>query len=319
MKEILGRRKTGMPLQRAIGEANFFGLDLDIENVLIPRSETELLVDEARKYIENLLAQNAETADNFSAENPNKIGGFSEKIYNKIGGIEPRKIRVLDLATGSGAIAIALDSFFGEGVEITASDISGLTAQNNPKEHPLIVEITASDISEAALRTARKNAEKYDAKIDFIRSDMFENVGGGYDVIISNPPYIKTSDIPSLDIEVRDFEPRIALDGGEDGLSFYRIIASKILNNNENQKSLNGDEPIKALNNNSENPQILSGGESRKIQNDPKNPKILNDGGRLFFEIGAGQREDIEKIFEGVKIEFVKDYSGIDRIGIVKI
>jgi uncharacterized protein YqhQ/methylase of polypeptide subunit release factors len=345
MKEIIKKRRTGMPLQRAVGLANFFGLDLDIEDALIPRPETELLVDELRKYIENLSSKNFVKTDNFPSEAYDKIGGidsqktdsFSTEIYGKIGGMEPRKIRVLDLATGSGAIAIALSSFFDKNIEITASNISETTAQNDRKNHPTvevtaseiseftaqndtqefhsidetpasdisksaqnkpkefrpIVEITASDISEAALKTARKNAEKHGAKINFIRGDMLENVGGGYDIIISNPPYIKTADIACLDREVRYFEPKIALDGGEDGLRFYREIASKILNERQNETLANG--------------------------NDSENSRILNDGGRLFLEIGAGQREGIKEIFERAEIEFIKDYSGIDRIAIIKI
>ena len=85
----------------------------------------------------------------------------------------------------------------------------------------------ASDISEAALDTARANAEKNNVgdKIVFVHSDMFENIQGVFDVIISNPPYIPTADIQGLDREVKDYEPKSALDGGEDGLNFYRVIA----------------------------------------------------------------------------------------------
>ena len=110
--------------------------------------------------------------------------------------------RALDLCTGSGCIAIALAKFTN-------------------------AQITASDVSEKALNTARGNAANCGAEINFVLSDAFEKIEGEFDLIISNPPYIPTADIEDLEREVRDFEPRIALDGGEDGLDFYRIIADK--------------------------------------------------------------------------------------------
>jgi len=110
--------------------------------------------------------------------------------------------RVLDLCTGSGAIAIAVKLRTGAAV-------------------------TASDVSDGALELARENAEKCGADVSFIKSDMFDSLDGKFDVVISNPPYIKSGDIDGLQREVKDFEPRLALDGGEDGLKFYRIIAEK--------------------------------------------------------------------------------------------
>ena len=108
------------------------------------------------------------------------------------------------MCTGSGCIAIAV------------ADKTG-------------AHVVASDVSEDALATARANAEKNGVadKIEFVRSDMFGNIEGAFDVIISNPPYIPTADIQKLDREVKDYEPALALDGGEDGLDFYRIIAEK--------------------------------------------------------------------------------------------
>lgn len=111
-----------------------------------------------------------------------------------------KRARALDLCTGSGCIAVALAKF-------TDADV------------------TASDVSEDALRVARKNAEQNGARINSVRSDAFEGIDGIYDLIVSNPPYIPTAEIETLDSEVKDFEPRLALDGGEDGLDFYRIIA----------------------------------------------------------------------------------------------
>ena len=109
----------------------------------------------------------------------------------------------LDLCTGSGAIAIVL---------------------NKEKN----IKVTATDISEDALSLAKENAEKVGAEAEFIRSDMFSELKGRkFDAIITNPPYIKRDDIAELQKEVKDFEPRLALDGGEDGLEYYRIIASR--------------------------------------------------------------------------------------------
>ena len=111
--------------------------------------------------------------------------------------------RVLDMCTGSGCIALAI-----------ASNAD--------------CEVTASDISEEALQVAKKNAEinSLSDKVQFVQSDTFDNIDGVFDVIASNPPYIPTKDIAKLDREVKDFDPKIALDGGGDGLDFYRIIAS---------------------------------------------------------------------------------------------
>ena len=112
---------------------------------------------------------------------------------------------VLDLCTGSGAIAVAVKK---------ESD----------------AKVTASDISANALALAKENAKLNDADIDFINSDMFAEIDGKFDVILSNPPYIEKSEIKSLQKEVKDFEPVLALDGGEDGLDYYRIIAKESKN-----------------------------------------------------------------------------------------
>ena len=109
---------------------------------------------------------------------------------------------VLDLCTGSGCIAISVK------LKTNAS-------------------VTASDVSEDALALARENAAALNADVNFIKSDLFENIDGKFSMIITNPPYIKSEDIERLQTEVRDYEPKIALDGGEDGLDFYRKIATQ--------------------------------------------------------------------------------------------
>ena len=165
--KIVAERITGRPLWYCIGNADFYGYTVKVdERVLIPRPETETLVEKALLFCN----ENSE---------------------------------VLDLCTGSGAIAIAVNK------------------QSKAK-------VTASDISSDALSLARENASLNGAVIEFVESDMFENLKGReFDVIVSNPPYIESSVIPSLQTEVKDFEPVSALDGGKDGLDFYRIIAKK--------------------------------------------------------------------------------------------
>ena len=157
--------KEGTPLQYALGETEFYGVTLKKDaRALIPRGDTEVLVEEALKVI------NGES-------------------------------RVLDICTGSGAIAIALALKSGASV-------------------------TASDISEDALSLARENAEKTGAKVDLLESDLFASVEGCFDLITANPPYIPSAEIATLDKFVQK-EPRLALDGGEDGLDYYRRIAAE--------------------------------------------------------------------------------------------
>ena len=159
-------RLKGNPLAYVLGNTDFYGFTIDVnENVLIPRPETEELVMYAIKEI-------------------------------------APESNVLDLCTGSGAIAIAVKKKTG-------------------------AKLTASDISEKALETAKSNALRCGAEIEFIQSDLFENINGVYNFILTNPPYIKTSDIDGLQSEVKNFEPKLALDGGEDGLDFYRKIATE--------------------------------------------------------------------------------------------
>ena len=96
------------------------------------------------------------------------------------------------------------------------------------------VDVTAVDISEKALENTRINKENLNSKIKIIKSDLFSNINEKFDLIYSNPPYIKSCEIENLQVEVRDYEPRLALDGGEDGLFFYRSIiksSPEFLNN----------------------------------------------------------------------------------------
>ena len=118
--------------------------------------------------------------------------------------------KVLDLCTGSGAIALVINKKSGAAV-------------------------TATDISEGALEVAKENFKQFDATVETRLIDLYGDLSEEFDVIVSNPPYIKTEEIETLDKEVKDYEPRLALDGGADGLDFYRRIckgAKEHLNDN---------------------------------------------------------------------------------------
>ena len=162
--ELITQRSNHVPLQHLTGSQGFMGLDFCVnKNVLIPRSDTETLVEEVLKNLHD-------------------------------------GMRILDMCTGSGCILISLLHY--------SNDCEGVGADLSPK----------------ALEVAKINAEKNNVEAFFIESDLFENIEGKFDIIVSNPPYIKTSEISGLMPEVRDFDPLIALDGKEDGLSFYRRI-----------------------------------------------------------------------------------------------
>ncbi|MFW5780170.1 MAG: peptide chain release factor N(5)-glutamine methyltransferase [Bacillota bacterium] len=169
-KDIAKQRKKGMPLQYILGHTCFYGYDFNVDQrVLIPRFDSEHLVktaiDQAKKF-----------------ENP----------------------KILDLMTGSGAIAIA-----------TKLNVE--------------CEMTAADISKGAIEVAKQNALKHNLEdIEFIVGSLFSKLKDRkFDIILCNPPYIPTEDIKELDSEVRDYEPIIALDGGADGLDFYRDLCDK--------------------------------------------------------------------------------------------
>ena len=173
-KEILkiaDERLTGRPLWYIIGDADFCGYKIKVdERVLIPRPETEELA---------VLTINA-------AEEGNHI---------------------LDLCTGSGAIAIAV--------------------YKELEKYNRKCKVTAVDISAEALELAKENAQLNGAEIRFVESDLFTKLRGRFDIIVTNPPYIPTEVVDGLQREVKDHEPRLALDGGADGLDIYRRIAEE--------------------------------------------------------------------------------------------
>lgn len=157
----------GKPIQYILHEQEFMGLPFYVdENVLIPRADTEILVEEVIKFCE-----------------------------------DKEKIEILDMCTGSGAIGISLAKYLKK------------------------AQITQADISKEALKVAKKNVikNKVEENITFIQTDLFTDVEGKFDVIASNPPYIRSEVVEQLEEQVKN-EPRIALDGGKDGLDYYRIL-----------------------------------------------------------------------------------------------
>lgn len=210
----LKKRAEHVPLQYIVGETEFMGLKFNVNSsVLIPRQDTETLVEQALKVV--------------------KPG-----------------MKVLDLCTGSGCIIVSI-------------------LHNVPD-----VEGYAIDISKQALNVAKENAKLNDVSVIFERSDLFDHVTGTFDVIVSNPPYIRTEEIVKLMPEVQMFEPLEALDGKEDGLYFYRKIITECRD-------------------------------------------YLNPEGRILFEIGYDQGEDVSALLReaGFKeVTVIKDLAQNDRV-----
>ena len=170
-KAYAEERATGKPLQYVLGEAYFYGRTfISDPRALIPRQDSEFLAEAAISVAKEYLDR----------------------------GVTPS---VLELCTGSGAVAITVSEELG-------------------------IAVDASDCDEDALSLAYENVGKHEAKVELIKSDIFAEIDKKYDIILANPPYIPSGEIASLDREVADYEPRIALDGGADGLDFYRRIAA---------------------------------------------------------------------------------------------
>lgn len=165
-EEYIGRRRRHIPLQHITGEQEFMGLTFQVdEHVLIPRQDTEILVEEVMLDLHD-------------------------------------SMRILDMCTGSGCILLSLLTY--------SNDCTGVGA----------------DLSQEALAVAKENAArlKKSGAAEFVCSDLFAQVEGMFDLIVSNPPYIPTGVIETLMPEVKEHEPRMALDGSADGLYFYRKI-----------------------------------------------------------------------------------------------
>ncbi|MCL2363221.1 MAG: peptide chain release factor N(5)-glutamine methyltransferase [Defluviitaleaceae bacterium] len=253
------RRRAGEPLQYILGEWDFYGLTFKTDaRALIPRAETELLVE--------------------------KVLAFCKNNFENIGS---RKLRILDMCTGTGCIAITLAKQL----------LEKKTAENCTN-----VEIVAIDISEAALSLARENATLHSVRehVRFVRSDLANallfahdlNEDGlfvdgvsesclpvndlfvneaQFDLIVSNPPYIPIIELDALQTEVRDYEPRLALDGGADGMDLYRRLL----------------------------PQVY---------------QLLRSGGGLFLEIGPRGVMDLVSAAGFRDVCLWPDYAGLDRM-----
>lgn len=166
-REYISRRKSRIPLQHITGYQEFMGLRFRVtEDVLIPRQDTETLVEEVMRYLHD-------------------------------------GMRILDMCTGSGCILLSLLHY--------SNDCMGV----------------GSDISQKALAVAKANAESLGKEATFVQGDLFEPIEGKFDFIVSNPPYIPTKVIETLEAEVKDHDPISALDGMEDGLYFYRKIVDR--------------------------------------------------------------------------------------------
>ena len=178
---LLNRRETGYPLQYILGKQEFMGLDFEVaEGVLVPRPDTETIVE------------------------------WIVEVVNTSNLVEKDQINILDIGTGSGAIALSLAYFIKNSIVYTI------------------------DISDKALDIAKRNANtlNLEEKVKFLKGDLFEPLKDldeniRFDIIVSNPPYIPSKEIDDLQIEVASYEPRLALDGGEDGLDFYKRIVDK--------------------------------------------------------------------------------------------
>jgi len=251
---LISRRMNGEPVQYITGSAEFMGLDFIVtKDVLIPRPETEILV--------------------------NEILALCSACLERSRGADPVPVRILDLCTGSGNIAISL-------------------AKSIPQ-----AEIVATDLSDAVLKIAEKNVIRHNVsdRIRFCKGNLFNalvfdafggklqdnrcfNINSGikqecvvknqkFDIIVCNPPYIKEEEFPFLQKEIRE-EPEIALNGGKDGLDFYRKIAKE-------------------------------------------SHRYLKKGGSILMEIGFGQRQGVEDIFSSHNMfeiyKVIKDLAGIER------
>jgi len=227
LAHTLKRRLLGEPIQYILSKVEFMGLEFNISrHVLIPRPETEILVETAIKYM----------------------------LANRKSAV---KAGILDLGTGSGCIAVSLAKLLKN------------------------AEIIATDISREALELARKNARLHNVDIRFIQSDLFSSPELGamsYELIVCNPPYVASEEIRELDPEIQ-YEPVLALDGGKDGLAFYRRIINKAAFYLDSQGLLIME---------------IGLGQASPVRD------LLEESGDLNL------------------VEFVKDYNGIDRIVVIR-
>ena len=187
--ECIAKRKSHVPLQHITGEQDFMGLTFTVNsNVLIPRQDTEVLVEEVMRYLHD-------------------------------------GMRLLDMCTGSGCILLSLLHYSNDctGVGVDISEEALKVAEENAEK---ILGLSEESAAKNGITDSKSSSGK---RIELIQSNLFEKLNPceKFDIIVSNPPYIKTSVIHSLMPEVKEHEPRLALDGQEDGLFFYRKIIAQ--------------------------------------------------------------------------------------------
>lgn len=200
-RDLIKRRSQREPLQHIIGSTSFCGLELAVNrHALIPRPETELLAEKGWKFLEKLEAVPSGEPRAGDCDGPTHPSTLPEERVNPTP-------TALDLGTGTGCLVITL------------------------AVHCPDARLVATDISGKALELARQNAARHNVleRIDFRQGDGFGAFDSPkpFDLIISNPPYIPTGEIPTLQAEVREHDPHQALDGGPDGLNFFRRIAGE--------------------------------------------------------------------------------------------
>lgn len=248
-EELIERRINGEPLQYITGEQDFMGLTFHVdERVLIPRLDTEILAEEALRYINGELGKHEGT------------------------------FHVLDLCSGSGAIGLSVAALAGSDKSVSLIGDEPVAATHTAAT---MINVVLADISADALDVSRQNAEALGVsdKVSFVKSDLFENVQGDFDLIVSNPPYVRSDVIPALDEEVRGHEPMLALDGGSDGLDIYRRIAD-------------------------EAPDHLKSGGCLMME--------------IGFDQAEDIRSLFESSDGWSKVEIIKDLAGLDRVAVIR-
>jgi len=210
-ERLVARKAAGEPVQYIVGEQWFYGLQFAVTpDVLIPRPETELLVEAVLETADRLWPESADSTMSEVAAHISSRSSDQDKVQAK-----NKRPVVLDVGTGSGTIGVTL-------------------AVQRPNW-----QVYASDLSASALTVARANAERHGAaaRMSFVEGDLLvpfkkrinkKDANVSIDILVSNPPYIPAGDIPDLQPEVRDYEPRLALDGGTDGLNPYRLIVQQL-------------------------------------------------------------------------------------------
>ena len=271
MRALVARRRVGEPIQYITGETEFYGLTFRVTpDVLIPRPETEHLVEKAIELAASFPAGSIQAAEEVDPEGG---GGFNPRIkptessralapegslsgsstVNLKSSAGLKAVRIADVGAGSGCIAVAL-------------------AHHLPQ-----AQLTAIDLSAAALVIARQNADRngVSSQIRFLQGDLLTPVAGEqFEIVVSNPPYVPLTDRATLAVEVRDHEPALALYAGADGLEICRRLI-------------------------------------------PSTFAALIPGGFLLLEIGHGQSQPINELLAASgfgQIEFIPDLQSIPRV-----